>query len=245
MSVSESIKVRQAQANGTFYSIEMHKKIVPQMDGLIVSTDNLANEYDAFLSKAGVDIPIYVCPNSVDPTDWDVPRSESETLRIGYYGSPSHTRDFPLVKKALKWAARQPGVEVSMIGFAPAGWSGAKAPWDDDLFEGRKNLGNIDVGIAPLTVNPWSVGKSDVKALEYAMAGVMPIVQDAEPYSPWKDMGWAWCPKTEADWVDVIHDVVANRDLVPMLAAQAKQYVLDHRTIQKNIYAWQEAVHGT
>ena len=236
---------REAMQNGTGYSIEMHRKVVPMMDGLIVSTDNLADEYDAFLAKQGSDIPIYVCPNSVDPTDWDVERVESDTLRIGYYGSPSHTRDWPLVKKALKWAQRQEGVEVVLIGFAPPGWGGRLLPWADNLYDARANLGQIDVGIAPLTVNPWSVGKSDVKAMEYAMAGVMPIVQDAAPYSPWVDRGWDWTCRTETDWEEAIREVVAKRDMVAGFANDAKQYVLDARTIQSNVHRWKEAVDGT
>jgi hypothetical protein len=228
--------IKEAEENGTGYSVEMHRELVPRMDSVIVSTDNLANAYEALNPN------IYVCPNSVDPADWNVERVPSENLRIGYYGSPSHARDYPLVKKALKWALKQPGVEVNMIGFVPPAWGGKTLPWQDDLYEGRKALGVVDVGIAPLTVNHWSVGKSDIKALEYAMAGAMPILQDSEPFRPWKDAGWEWMAKTEQDWVDVIHDVVAMRDEVPMLARDAKQYVLSERTIQDNVHHWKEAV---
>jgi hypothetical protein len=235
----------EALKNGTGYSVEMHRVLVPMMDALIVSTENLADEYDSFCSKQGVDMPIYVCPNSVDPGDWDVERVPSDMLRIGYYGSPSHVRDYPLVKKALKWAARQPDVEVVMAGFSPPGWTGRVLPWADNLFDARKNLGHIDVGIAPLTVNRWSVGKSDVKCLEYAMAGVLPVMQDAEPYRPWKDIGWGLMPQTEADWGDVIREIVANREMVGEYADEAKKYVLDNRTIQGNIDKWREAVDGT
>ncbi len=229
---------KEALENGTGYSVELHRVLVPQMDGIIVSTENLADEYSRWNDN------VYLCPNSVDPDDWDVERTESDVLRIGYYGSPSHVRDFPLVKKALKWAARQPNVEVSMLGFAPPGWTGKLAPWADDMFAARANLGNIDVGIAPLTVNPWSVGKSDVKAMEYAMAGVMPILQDAAPYAPWAQIDWPWMAKTEADWMRVIQEIVAERDTVAQHANEARDYVLKYRTIQANIMYWEEALRG-
>lgn len=226
----------EAVKNGTGYSVEMHRKIVPLMDGIIVATDQLADEYSSWNDN------VYVCPNSVDPTDWNVQRDESDVLRIGYYGSPSHVRDWPLVKKAIKRIRRLPDVEVVLIGFRPPGWTGEVLPWADNLFDARANLGRIDVGIAPLTRNPWADGKSDVKALEYAMAGVMPIVQDAPPYQPWVDSGWEWCPRTEADWNDVLHQIVEMRDDVPLLAAEAKDYVLNNRTIQSNIESWREAI---
>lgn len=229
----------QAVQNGTGYSVEMHRTVVPLVDRIVCATPQLADEYADWNDN------VYVARNSIDPTDWeDFPaRTESETLRIGYYGSPSHVKDYPLVKKALKWAARQPDVEVSMLGFRPPGWSGPTQPWADNLFDGRAYLADIDVGIAPLKRNPWADGKSDVKALEYAMAGVMPIVEDAPPYWPWKDeAGWEWCPKGEAGWVDAIHDIVAMRDQVPLLAAEAKRYVLERRTIETEITAWREAL---
>ena len=229
---------REAVENGTGYSIEMHRKVVPQMDGMIVATEALADAYSEWNDN------VHVCRNSIDPTDWeDMPeREESDVLRIGYYGSPSHVRDYPKVKKALKWAARQKDVEVVMVGFAPPGWSGRHLPWADNMFDARKNLVHLDVGIAPITRNPWADGKSDVKALEYAMAGVMPIVEDAPPYSPWKDFGWEWMPSRESQWEEAIHDIVAMRDDVPLLAAEAKDYVLENRTIEQEIVAWREAV---
>lgn len=229
---------REAMENGTGYSVEMHRKVVPMMDAIVCATEALAEEYAEYNDS------VYVCPNSIMPEDWEVERVESDILRIGYYGSPSHVRDYPRVKKALKWAARQRDVQVVFIGFQPPGWSGDVVAWEDDVIKGRQNLGAIDVGIAPLTRNVWADGKSDVKALEYAMAGVMPIVEDAPPYSPWKRSGWGYVPSTEAEWEEVIRHVVAHRDIVPAEAAKAKAYVLAERTIEKNIHAWREAVSG-
>jgi hypothetical protein len=230
----------EAVANGTGYSVEMHRKIVPMMDALIVSTENLADEYDRWNDN------IYVCPNSVDPTDWKVERIPSDTLRIGYYGSPSHIRDWPVVKKALKWAQRQPDVEVVLAGFSPPGWTGRVLPWSDNLFDARSALGHMDVGIAPLTVNPWSAGKSDVKALEYAMAGALPILHDAAPYDPWHDIGWDWMCSTESDWMEAIqHAVRMGKDAVALEAAKAKEYVLTERTIQTSIHNWRDAIDGS
>jgi hypothetical protein len=229
---------KEALANGTGYSVEMHRTLVPQMDGIIVATEQLAEVYAEYNPN------VYVCRNSVDPTDWSVERTESDALRIGYYGSPSHMRDYPRVKKAIKWASRQPGVEIVFVGFKPPASPGTLLPWADDLFDARKGLGHIDVGIAPLTRNPWADGKSDVKALEYAMAGVMPIVEDAPPYSPWAEIGWPFMPSTEDEWMDVIRDAVTNRDKVKGLAAKAKEYVLGHRTIAHEIENWRAAING-
>lgn len=231
----------EAMENGTGYSTEMHRKIVPMMDGIICATPNLADEYADWNDN------VHVCRNSIDPSDWeDLPeRTESEVLRIGYYGSPSHLKDYPRAKKAIKWAASQKDVEIVFIGFSPPGWTGTVKPWADNLFDARRHLVDIDVGIAPLTRNPWADGKSDIKAMEYAMAGVMPILQDAPPYSPWRDFGWDFMAKTDADWETMIRLVVSERDAVATWAAEAKQYVLEHRTIETEITAWREALDVT
>lgn len=229
----------EAVANGTGYSVEMHRKIVPQVDGIITSTEYLADAYSEYNPN------VYVCRNSILPDDWeDFTRTESETLRIGYYGAPAHARDWPRVKKALKWADRQRDVEVTVIGFRPPGWTGKVLPWTDNLYEARKYLGQIDVGIAPLAQNPWSDGKSDLKALEYAMGGALPLLEDAIPYSPWRQIGWPFMAPSPEGWNELIRHVVAERDKVPELATQAREYVLAERTIETNIDSWREAVSG-
>lgn len=228
----------EAVANGTGYSVEKHRWAVPQMDAIICATDELANEYEQYHPN------VHVCRNSVLVEDWaPVVREESETLRIGYYGSISHLRDYPRVKKALKWVDKQPGVEVVMVGMDPPGWTGKAIPWEDHLFAARMHLGKLDVGIAPLTRNAWADGKSDVKAMEYAMAGVLPILEDAPPYYPWtRDLGWDWQANDEESWLAILKQVVAERDHVKAEAAKAKEYVLANRTINHEIHKWREAI---
>ena len=237
---------QEAVTYGSGHSNELHRAVAEQMDGMIVSTPYLLDEYRDFL---GDEVPVYLAPNCVDPDDWPLvvrPSPEDDILRIGYAGSNSHLNDWPLVKKALKWASRQPNVEVHVIGFQPTGWSGPVTPWAKDLHDYRLNLQRLDVGVAPLRVNAWSNGKSDLKALEYAMAGVMPIVQRSESYRPWwAENLWPWAASSEADWADAIRDVVRlGKSGVREQAELARQYVLRERTIQKHIGAWKEAVFG-
>jgi hypothetical protein len=226
-----------AEAKGG-YSHEMHRAILPWMDGLIVSTDFLANVYEEYHDT------IYVCPNSVDPDDWQYDREVHDAFRIVYYGSPSHTVDAPLVTDALKWASKQPGVEVWTVGFRNPAWSFPHQviPWGNDLVEARKHLFKFDLGIAPLKTNAWANAKSDVKALEYTMAGVMPVVQKSEPFKAWE--GIVPTPSTKGDWTEAIRWAVQNPDEVAGFARNAKEYVLRERTIQSNIHLWREAVNG-
>lgn len=221
------------------YSHEQNRHLAGLVNGMIVSTPYLGEVYGEFNEN------IYVCRNSIDPSDWqDIPRKDDGILRIGYAGSNVHIFDFPLIKKALKWAERQKDVEVLLMGFdKPASWRGDMLPWTDNIEGYRQQLGILDVGLAPLRDTPWNRSKSDIKAMEYTMAGAMPIVARVESYKPWSDMGWP-SASTSEEWVELIQYAVRNRDWVKDMQEQAKEYILRERTIKHEIPRWEEAIFG-
>jgi hypothetical protein len=222
------------------FSLEAHERLCRFADGLIVSTPELADLYGEINEN------IWVCPNSVEPDDWpDVGQSEDGVLRIGWGASHSHVVDAPLVRRALRWAADQPNVEVWVFGIGDVyKFPGAvrKAPWTDNLTDYRASLGRCDVMICPLIETPWSRYKSDLKALEACMAGAWPIVSTASPYRPWQDRTLT-CT-TAKDWEQAIRWAVRHRDEIPALMAETRDYVLSERTIDSNIHLWREALNG-
>jgi len=220
------------------YSHEQHRHLVGIADGVIVSTPHLAEVYGEYNDN------IYLCRNSIEPDDWGLPQKKDDgILRIGYMGSAVHVYDFPMVKKALKWAARQKDVEVYTWGFDVPVPVGTAMPWVDGLDEFRKTLPLWDVGLAPLQGNDWNKSKSDIKAMEYAMAGALPVVSRVESYAPWwRDRGWPYVASTPEDWTEIIQHLVRNRDEVKAGAEDALGYVLAERTIKSEIHAWKEAV---
>jgi hypothetical protein len=227
-----------AKPGGTGYSNEMHRLILPTMDGVIVSTEYLRDAYLEYSDN------VYLCPNTVDPDDWtELDEKNPEVLRIVYSGSMSHLRDASQVKKALKWAARQKGVEVWLQGVRPMWGFTEHVPWTDSLAAYRKVLGRFDVGVAPLVPGQWANGKSDLKALEYTMAGVLPLLARTEPYRPWWDSPLV-CEPNEASWVTHIKWVVQNRDAIPELLANARDYVLSERTAAGNAWRYREAINA-
>jgi hypothetical protein len=218
------------------YSNEMHRLIIPTLDGVIVSTEYLRDVYLEYTDH------VFHCPNTVDPADWeDLEEKPEDVLRIVYSGSQSHLRDAPQVNKALKWASRQKGVEVWLQGVNPIWGFATNVPWTDTLSEYRRKLGAFHVGVAPLIPGEWANGKSDLKALEYAMAGVVPLVAREEPYRPWWDTDFD-VEATEAGWLERIKWIVRNQDAIPELLQNARDYVLEHRTIGANIWRWKEAL---
>lgn len=226
--------------DGDGYSHERHRYVAPLVDGIIVSTDYLADIYSDYNEN------VWVCPNSVDPADWEYERPEPDGIfRIVYYGSPSHVVDAPLATEAMKWAAKQPGVEVWTVGMQLPTWGFSKSvPWQPDLAKAREELFRFDLGIAPLKGNPWSRAKSPIKFYEYAMAGVLPLVSRETPFAELFD----YFPDLvvhDDDWLPAVRWAVQNQDDVKARARDAKEWVLEHRSIEKTIDCWREVLNGS
>jgi hypothetical protein len=247
-------------------SEECHRLICRDIaDAIIVSTGVLRERYARFGK------PVFVCRNGVMPEDWPGPEPRDEVFRIGWAGSRSHMHDLRLVERALSWAADQPGVEVVQLGSLPFRhlvsiegtgefhddgrekaemvWGAEKfphrtVPWTDDLAEYRRNLvsAKIDLGLCPLRRNQWSDAKSDLKALEYAVAGGCPAVSNSPAYRPW--LGWELVADDEADWRKIVRWAVGNRDRVRDLAVEARDLVLRERSMHVLADEWKEAFEG-
>lgn len=222
------------------HSVEGHRWITERADGVIVTTPYLANIYREANEN------VYICRNSIDPSDWPaLEKPDDGVFRIGWFASRSHDRDADLVRKALSWASRQPGVEVWTIGLDPAGWNfdRMQVGWSEDYTAYRKWLMKLDVQVAPILATSSALCRSDLKVLEGAMAGAMTVAQRAAPYSEWFD-GPCLTASTAKEYVDRIRWCVKNQDEARALGREARELVLNTRTIQGEVTKWNEAVSG-
>lgn len=218
-------------------TVNGHQWIVENADGVIVTTDYLASQYRKHNPN------VFVCPNQVDPDDWQpLVKPDDGVFRIGWFASGSHAGDGKLVQRGLEWASRQKDVEVVTLGLDPR-WpfKYRKLPWTNDLSVYRRAMYQLDVGVAPLVATPFARGRSDVKWLEYSMAGAASVLSDSEPYSTVPD-GLALKATDPAGFLKHIRHLVQNRDEARALGAAARDYVLEKRTVQANIDKWAEAV---
>ena len=224
------------------YSFQAHRKIIRWVDGIIASTDEIAERYAKHTSA-----PIYVCPNSADLDDWpDLPEDAGRVGKrrhIGFAGSASHRYDVALVERALDLAARS-GATIHKLGGAMTTWRfpHESMPWTDDLEQYRRNLQALDVGLCPLKSGDWQACKSDLKCQEYLLAGVVPIVQrDSPAYKEWIDI--VPSASTEKEWVKVIRWALnAPEDELYDAWRRGYDYLLANKLIQQNIWKWRAAL---
>lgn len=223
------------------HSYEIHRRIVERIaDAVIVSTPRLAELYAPLCDE------VHICRNSVDPDDWDPdpPHQPDGVLRVGWAGSASHGYDVSDIRPALDWASRQKDVEVVVLGeLTPTGIPHRNVPWTDSLAQYRKNVCEIDVMLCPLRPSVWADCKSDVKALEAAMAGACSIVSRTEPYRPWWN---GEAPGYEADsskeFTRVLKHLVTHREEVRETARLAREYAVTQRNICTEIAKWRNAL---
>lgn len=220
-------------------SLRAHKLIVQQQaSGVMCSTEALADIY------SGLHDNVHVCPNTVDPQDWpENPIKSINKVSVGFAGSVSHVRDdLRLVTKALRWASEQPDVEVVAIGHGRPDWDFPHllVPWTNAHANYRWELCQLDIGLCPLVDTSWSVGKSDLKVLEYAMAGALPIISRAGPFYEW----WDVLPtaRTENEFLVMVKRALADPSATRARAREVREQVIRTRSTQANIDSWKEAL---
>lgn len=237
-----------------------HIKATASQDGLIVTTDWLADRYRKELKKA-VDFcpPVYVCRNHVDLTQWPT-RVESEDgrLRVGFMGSGQHITDVRLIQPACRWAAEQ-GHEVVFVGLDPKehvhrdgrleldkNWTKFPyryIPWTQPKEYRRTGL-PLDVGLVPIQYNDHTNGKSDIKWLEYGMSGAAAVVQNVPLYNK-TATGRALLASSPREFLEqtmrLCRDATLRRELVDSTC----EYIRSERDIVKNgVPEWREAIDG-
>lgn len=221
-------------------SVELHCRAMQLVEGIIVSTPRLAEIYSELNPN------VAVCPNSVDPDDWAEPVERDDTFRVIWMASASHRVDQRIIGAALEWASKQDGVEVTVVGSAIQHLNLNRIPWMNSLEDYRRVMVEIapDVGVCPLRDTPFSRGKSDLKALEYAMAGAMPVISKLDPYEPWQPLVGEACleAQTVDEWFEALRWCVENRDEVRAMAKRARAHVLASRTVEATKQTWADAI---
>ncbi len=110
--------------------------------------------------------------------------------RILYMGSASHALDVEMVAPAIAAVTRaRPDVDVVQVGggrLAPSARAIAVPArfraYEEFVQWFRIVAGGSSIGIAPLRGTRFDSMKSDIKALDYARAGLPAIFSDVEPY---------------------------------------------------------------
>lgn len=243
-----------------------HMKAVASADAMIVTTNALRDIYYKRLRKQfGKRLvpPIHVCGNHVFLEDWPERIERDGPVRVGWMGSTSHVWDVDLAWPALLHA-RNEGCETILMGYNPADpqeltissdrayaklkqWEKAVSryiPWQQMDGTTRMQL-PFDIGLCPLLHNHYTMGKSDIKALEYTISGAAVVASASPVYTEnWIHGETALLASSPQEMLDYTDLLIRNPKLRERLVEAAQQYVREERDLLKHANEWMEAVTG-
>lgn len=191
---------------------------------------------------------VKVLPNMLPEEHWSLkPRSEAseDRLIVGWAGSRTHWRDLELLVGTVEGILD----EYDFVEFHLAGMD--THPFREhsrltmlpsvQLEDYGRLLSGFDIGLAPLMDTHFNRCKSDLKFIEYAMAGLAVVASRVEPYEKTVIHGeTGLLARNPKDWLKYLRRVIESPELRGSLSAKARAYA-QTRTISKNIWMWEEA----
>jgi tetratricopeptide (TPR) repeat protein len=171
------------------------------------------------------------------------PRSAGNPVIIGWGGSTGHTEDLKWIAPALKrFCDQNDGVCFSFMGNPQqfeevfGSWARSdKCRYKDpgSLSDYFGFLDTLDIGLAPLKDTPFNACRSDVKFIEYASRGVVPVLSDTGPYRKHARNGQnALVFKDPDQLVHTLESLIHDTGLMQTMKQKAYDYVRTHRLEQ-------------
>jgi glycosyltransferase involved in cell wall biosynthesis len=221
----------------------------------IASTEQLRL---ALTQHLGADVDIRVarnaCPMEFSQTD----RQQDGRVRVGYAGTPTHTRDVEQQAiGALLAAAQVPNVELHFFGWHPQygvssggpgiySWHGCQYTYHGRIFgvpEYQAALGILDVAMAPLSANAFNLCKSSQKWYEHSMHCTPMVVSDiGGPYQELVDGFSGFKADGPEMFTNRVLELCLNAELRRRIGHNAKEVVLGNYTTSHLSGEWKEAL---
>jgi len=99
----------------------------------------------------------------------------------------------------------------------------------------------IDVGIVPLTNNPFNEAKSSLKGVEYAMSGIPFVAGNTYEYRKMAEEGAGRVAKKPHDWIKHL-EALLDPDVRKEEANKNYQLVLEKYNMHTRAYEWADAI---
>lgn len=217
-------------------------------DGLQLSSRYLGERFGPLCRRS------IVLPNAVDlPAPLAFAPAGLTRLRLGWGGSAGHADDLLALRAPLEeLLQRLPNLELAIMGPTEILHAVDWVPKDrlhyrpdGDYATYRAFLATLTVGLAPLQDTPFNRGRSDVKALEYAGAGAVALVQRAPAYADVLAAGAAVGFDGDAELVQRASALLQNADARNRQRERAHAYLVGERTREKMVVcraAWLQSV---
>lgn len=179
-----------------------------------------------------------VFPNQIAHLPPERVLKESSEIVIGWGGSHGHLEDMSEIAEPLmRWIMTRSNVILhlmcsepirNLFDPLPAHKKRYTPPGSIDKY--YDFLTQIHIGIAPLMDTAFNRSRSDIKFLEYAASGVVPVLARLEPYSSSVKNGkTGFLYEGTSELIDILSRLIEDASLSRKVVKEARKYVIRER----------------
>ena len=168
------------------------------------------------------------------------PYSNDRTLTLGWSGSHSTVKYLHLLDQVLRDLSGDLEFRLKVIGASDFDIEGVKVSAQDwNEATEVEDLQGIDIGLYPLPIEEWVLGKSGLKALQYMALGIPTIATRVGANTRIiRDGENGFLVNDPEEWKAAISKLARDTELRRKIGAKATKTVVDHFSVRANQSAY-------
>lgn len=199
---------------------------------------NVGNRYLADYARK-FNSSVYIIPTTINLNKYKLKNSYEiigDRVVIGWIGTPVTSRFLFTVQGALSYLSRKYSIVLRCIGTSPdftiSGVAVENIEWNESTES--EYLLTFDIGIMPLTDDPFSRGKSGLKLIQYMATGIPSV---ASPIGINTDIIQdgvnGFLARSKNEWVEKISLLIEDIHIREQIGKEGRQTVLNKYSLQK------------
>jgi glycosyltransferase involved in cell wall biosynthesis len=217
------------------------RKALSLCDRLIVSTRPLADAYGSMIDD------IKLIPNRLEKSRWlhlNAKRGFGDKPRVGWVGAHQHRGDLEIIIDVVKQTKEQ--IDWVFMGMCPEEIRSDVKEFHSEWvafedYPSKVASLNLDIAVAPLEVNRFNEGKSNLRLLEYGVLGWPVICTDITPYQAYNAPVRRVANETQ-QWVDAILDYAIHPEKATQDGITLQKWVKRNFLLEDHLDEWQSAL---